>query len=224
VSAAPGALRPELAGLRIAGESGRWTALGFAVDGTSLDLGSVRITLGGAGRGITGWTLRDARAGADIDGLPTATTGAADATDAPAVDDTDAPHLAHPNGAVSIDHVVVTTPDFDRTAAALAAAGLPLRRIRDLGSSRQGFRRLGPAILELVEAKDAPSGPARFWGLVVVVTDLPGLGDRLAPHLGEVRPAVQPGRHIATLSDAAGLGPKVAFMDPDPEYPERGVA
>jgi hypothetical protein len=212
VSAAPDAPRPELAGLQIADDPERWTALGFAVDGSRLDLGRVPITLGGAGRGITGWTLRHTSAGGDVDGLPTATT------EAPST-----PGPAHPNGAVGIDHVVVTTPDFDRTAAALATAGMPLRRIRDLGSSRQGFRRLGPAILELVQDTNAPSGPARFWGLVVVVVDLPGLRDRLAPHLCDVRPALQPGRHIATVSGAAGLGPKVAFMDPDPEYPERGV-
>lgn len=215
MSAASGAPRPELAGLRIADDPERWAALGFTVTGSRLDLGRVPITLGGVGGGITGWTLRHAAAaaaGSALDGLPTI------ATDAPP-----APAPAHPNGAVGIDHVVVTTPDFDRTAAALATAGMPLRRIRDLGSFRQGFRRLGPAILELVEAKDAPSGPARFWGLVVVVADLARLRDRVAPHLGEVRPAVQPGRHIATLSDAAGLGPKLAFMDLDPEYPHRGV-
>ena len=33
---------------------------------------------------------------------------------------------------------------------------MPLRRIRDAGGFRQGFRRLGPAILELVEALGAP--------------------------------------------------------------------
>ena len=32
----------------------------------------------------------------------------------------------HPNGALGIDHVVAITPDFDRTSAALADAGLPL--------------------------------------------------------------------------------------------------
>jgi len=50
---------------------------------------------------------------------------------------------------------------------------------------------------------------------VFVVTDLEGLADRIAPHLGDIRPAVQPDRHIATLAASAGLGPHVAFMDPE---------
>jgi hypothetical protein len=118
---------------------------------------------------------------------------------------------------VGIDHVVVTTPEFDRTAAALSEVGMELRRVRDAGTFRQGFRRLGPAILELVEVPAAPPGPARFWGLVVIVEDLAALAERLGTQLGEVRPAVQPGRHIATLAPSAGLGPNVAFMDPEVE-------
>jgi hypothetical protein len=114
------------------------------------------------------------------------------------------------------------TPDFDRTAAALAAAQLPLRRIREVGAPadpkafRQGFRRLGPAILELVEVKAAPPGPARFWGLVVIVDDLDALERRLTDRLGDIKPAVQVGRHIATVRDHAELGQKLAFMDPEP--------
>ena len=48
------------------------------------------------------------------------------------------------------------TPDFDRTVAALDARGLALRRTRQAGDRRQGFRRLGPAIMEIVEAPEAP--------------------------------------------------------------------
>jgi hypothetical protein len=90
-----------------------------------------------------------------------------------------------------------------------------LKRVRDAGGFRQGFRRLGPAILEIVEAPGMPAGPARFWGLVVTVADLVGVRARLAPHVGEIRDAVQPGRQIATLSQGAGLSPRVAFMDPE---------
>ena len=83
------------------------------------------------------------------------------------------------------------------------------------GGFRQGFRRLGPAILELVQARDAPPGPARFWGLVVVVTDLERLARDLGDRLGPVHAAVQPGRRIATLRPSAGLLQAVAFMDPE---------
>ena len=112
----------------------------------------------------------------------------------------------HPNGALALDHVVITTPDFDRTAAALEAHGMPLRRIREVGDVagtgfRQGFRRLGPGILELVEARQMPPGPARFWGLVVILKDLGWLASQLeAGWVGEPKDAVQPGRQIATVS------------------------
>jgi len=194
--------RPELVELQIADAPDRWEALGFTVVEGTVGVGGVRLRLGRPGRGITAWTLRDARRLIDIDGLATEV-----------VDAETAPTQSHPNGATAIDHVVVFSPDFERTRQALEEAGITLSRIRDGGGFRQGFRRLGPAILELVEAIQAPPGPARFWGLVVTVEDLPGLADRLGDHLSPIRAAVQSGRHIATLRRSAGLTLKVAFMD-----------
>lgn len=197
--------RAELAALQIADPAEAWSALGFTVspDGVIV-LGGVELWLDAAGHGITGWTLRRISVHHDVDGLPTGVT-----TEPPGAE------TGHPNGAMGLDHVVITTPDFDRTGAALEEAGIPLRRVRDAGSFRQGFRRLGPAILEVVEAPKMPIGPARFWGLVVVVADLVGLRTRLAPQVGEIRDAVQEGRRIATLSQDAGLSPRIAFMDPE---------
>jgi hypothetical protein len=196
--------RAELAALQIADPPDAWDALGFTVseDGV-VPLGGVELWLDAGGRGITGWTLRHITLHHDVDGLPTGVTADPPPRTRP-----------HPNGAMALDHVVVTTPDFDRTSAALEGAGIPLRRVREVGEIRQGFRRLGPAILEIVEAPKMPAGPARFWGLVVIVADLVDLRVRLAPHVGEIRDAVQPGRQIATLSEDAGLSPKIAFMDP----------
>jgi hypothetical protein len=122
----------------------------------------------------------------------------------------DAP--GHPNGAIAVDHVVIVTPDFDHTADAVAAAGMPLRRLSERNGARQGFRRLGPAIMEIVQAPEV--GVTQFWGLVVIVSDLDALAERLGDLLRETRPAVQPGRRIAPLRSKAGLGPAVAFMDP----------
>lgn len=197
----------ELAGLRIADPPARWAALGFDIEGERIALGGVELKLGAPGAGIVSWALRGAPVVADIDGLVTTAT----AEPAPAA------KTPHPNGAVALDHVVVITPDFERTAAALEAAGMPLRRIRDAGSFRQGFRRLGPIILELVELTGDvdKGGPARFWGLVVICADLSALRERLHPHLGAIKPAVQPGRHIATLESGGALSTRVAFMDPD---------
>jgi hypothetical protein len=190
----------QLAGLAIADPPERWRALGFAVDDRDrVVLAEVVLALGAVGRGISGWTLRHASSDADIDGLPTSVT-------------TDAPGTAvgvHPNGAIGVDHVVVVTPDFDRSAAALAQRDMELRRIRQAGDRRQGFRRLGPTIMELVEAPEAPA--PGFWGLTIVVADLGVLG----PHVGEARAAVQAGRRIATVGASAGLSTRLALMDPE---------
>jgi hypothetical protein len=217
--------RPELAELQIADQARAWQELGFATGPEGAELGAVRIRFGmGVGdEGITGWTVTGIAAREEIDGLPTT------ALERDAAAPQRAGPLVHPNGAVGLDHVVVTTPDFDRTAAALDQAGMPLRRTRTVGEGeaafRQGFRRLGPAILELVESRRQPPGTARFWGLVVIVSDIDALAARLGPErLSEAKPAVQPGRRIATLRRAAGLSMAVAFMDPEPpREPDAGA-
>ena len=202
--------------LVVGGEPGAWAALGFAMEGDVCVVGDVRIRLAGAdaGRGLSGWSLRgvDAR---DLDGLPTTSSGR------PPPDTTP----AHPNGITAIDHVVAISPDLDRTVAALEAAGLDLRRLREeptpAGAPRQAFFRLGSVILEVVqepaeaiERGGGTSRPAFFWGLALLSDDLEetvaGLGDRV----GEIRPAVQAGRGIATLRRSAGLSVPVALMTP----------
>jgi hypothetical protein len=193
-----------LAALAIADPPERWRALGFTVSGGDrVLLGGVTLQLGAPGRGVTGWTLAGAETEGDICGLATTVTAAQ-----PPV----APGPGHDNGATGLDHLVILAPDYEGTVAAFAARGMPLRRESERDDRRQGFRRLGPAILEIVEASDL-RGPPRFWGLVVVVADLDALHARLAPHLREPRPAVQPGRRIATLGSSAGLSTKLAFMD-----------
>jgi hypothetical protein len=217
----PSSPRPELVELRIADPAERWEALGFTVEDSHADVGGVRLRFGAPGTGIAGWTIRGIEPTSEIDGLPTAVEPEASGPRARQRRATGQlpPTSEHPNQAAAIDHVVVTTPDFDRTAVALEAAGMPLRRIRETPRLRQGFRRLGPAILELVELPEAPDGPARFWGLVAIVPDLPALQERLGDRLGTARDAVQPGRRIATVQDVAGLGLAVAFMTPEPAEP-----
>jgi hypothetical protein len=200
--------RPELAALEIADPPERWEALGFSVSADrELELGGVRLRLGADGDGIVSWTLRGIDETSSIDGLPTRVIDQAVHRAVGGLREHD-----HPNGAIAVDHVVILTPDFDRTADAVAAAGMPLRRLAERNGARQGFRRLGPAIMEIVQAAEA--GETRFWGLVVIVSDLDALAERLGDLLRDVRPAVQPGRRIAPLRSKAGLGPAVAFMDP----------
>ncbi len=196
-------MRPALVALSVGDAPERWEALGFAVTDGGLSLGGVRIELGQPGEGITGWSISGIPPDTELDGLATRSVPA------PAAH----PAEAHPNGAISLDHVVVVTPDFERTAAALTAAEIPLRRIREAAGFRQGFRRLGPAIMEVVESPAVPSGPARFWGLVVVVDELDALAERLGSHLGQARPAVQPGRRIATLAKGGGALPAGGVHD-----------
>jgi hypothetical protein len=207
------AKRPELAALHIADPPERWRALGFHVDERDVAyIGGIDVHLGGPGDGITGWEIGGIEAVESLDGLPTTKATKSTAANPPP---------EHANRATAIDHVVITTPEFDRTAQALERAGIPLSRIANVRSAtiRQGFRRLGGAILELVENPSAPPGPAVFWGLVIVVPDLEAPYPALARHLSDPRPAVQPGRRIATLDRAAALGPRIAFMDPDRAAP-----
>lgn len=169
-------------------------------------VGTVTLQLGASGDGgIAAWALRGV-AGGSLDGLATV------ASDAPARE----PAPAHPNGAIAVDHVVVTTPDLERTLAALEAAGLELRRVRDAGGgARQAFYRLGEAVLEVVgPARPAGDAPAAFWGLALAVDDLDAACARIGALAGAPRDAVQPGRRIATIHRAAGLGTALALLSP----------
>jgi hypothetical protein len=196
--------RAELVALEVGDPPEAWEALGFSVSpDRAIELGGLRLQLGADGEGIVSWTLRGIDRTDEIDGLPTRVIDQSVARDVVG---------SHPNGAIAVDHVVIVTADFDRTAAAVAAAGMPLRREAERNGARQGFRRLGPAIMEIVQAPDV--GGTRFWGLVVIVSDLDAFAERFGDLLSEIRPAVQPGRRIAPLRSKAGLGPAVAFMDP----------
>lgn len=163
--------------------------------------------------GISGWALTGA-ASADLDGLPTELTERPSG-ELPAPGTGNSPH-EHRNGALRIDHIVVSTPALDRTLAAFEAAGLSLRRFREPDEPgppvRQGFFRLGEVILEVVEDPGGGDGPARFWGLTICVADLDACAELLGELIGEVHPAVQPGRRIATLRREAGLGTRVALI------------
>jgi hypothetical protein len=207
---------PTVDELFIADDPDAWRAAGFALEGDLCEVGAVRLRLEGPGRGrgIVAWSVRGAGS-LELDGLPTL------ASEMPPAD-----AGRHPNGVVSIDHLVVITPDLDRTAAGLRDAGFDLRRTREGptpgGSRRQAFFRMGELILELVEAPPGtriasdPAGPARLWGISFLVEELEHTAATLGGLLGAPRAAVQPGRRIATLRKEAGLGPAVAFMTPGP--------
>jgi hypothetical protein len=203
--------------LAIADAPDAWSALGFALDGDTCVVGDVRIRLAGsdAGRGLTGWSLRGVER-TELDGLATTRSERQSPSEQP----------AHPNGVTALDHVVAITPALDRTVAVLEGAGLDLRRIREeptpAGAPRQAFFRLGATILEVVqeppEAIERAGGdrPAFFWGLAFVAPDLDATVAGLGDSVSEIRPAVQPGRRIATLRRSAGLALPIALMTPAP--------
>ena len=210
---------PALTRIVIGDDPAAWRAAGFAVDGDGTQVGAVGLRFTGAAgdepAGITGWAFApDAghpppRPGT-LDGLATTIV------DPPAVTGGDGP--VHLNTTVRLDHVVVLSPDVDRTTEVLGATGLDVRRVRPIPGSDpvrvQVFFRAGEVIIELVGPQEAAGdGPATFFGLAFTVTDLDTTAALLGEHLSEPRSAVQPGRQIATLRHRAlGISVPVAFL------------
>ena len=134
--------------------------------------------------------------------------------------------VCHPNGVTRCDHIVVRSPDWARTASAFEKAGWQEALVRDdvYPGTRLSFFRVGSKgnslTLELVAPLAKKPGkeevPARIWGVTWVAGGgleavAAALGDNF--HLSAGKPAIQPGRRIATLrGDAGGLA--MAFMTP----------
>jgi hypothetical protein len=213
---------PTIDELLVADDVARWADLGFTISDGCCEIGGVRLRFpadadADAGeRGIRAWTLRDL-ADTELDGLPTTASEQPPRGPAP----------AHPNGVVAIDHVVAASPSLDRSVDALRRAGLDLRRMRDEptpgGAPRQAFFRLGAEILELIqepadsiERAGGEGHPARFWGLALRVENLDETARLFGAQVGEIRPAVQRGRRIASLRRAAGLAVPLAFISAAP--------
>jgi hypothetical protein len=193
--------------LTVGGRPASWEALGLVASDGLIPLFGTGIRLTDDDRtGLVGWAVSGLDdAPAFIDGLPTESVAAA------------TPVLAtHPLGAYELDHVVVATDSLERTCGAIAdTTGAPLKRVRELGAIRQGFHRIGGLIVEVVERTGLPEAPASFWGLVLNVEDLDAAVALLGPDLvSPAKPAVQPGRSIATVRTDAGLGLPVALMSP----------
>jgi hypothetical protein len=208
-------MRTLLHGLEIADPPEAWRSAGFSVVDDRLVVGDVVLHLTGEGGGLRGWALTGVAPGRAVDGLPVV-----DVPEPPAV-------ASHPNGVAELDHLVVTSPDRDRTLAALAGVGLEPRRTRDVTlagtPSQQTFLRMGAPILELVTpVEPSGDGPAVLWGLAFTVDDLDATAAVLGPALGRVKDAVQPGRRIASLRHReVGVSVPVAFLDRGEPQPNR---
>jgi hypothetical protein len=207
---------PSIEEIRVGDEPDAWRSAGFTVDDDGVcRAGTVRIRLVGRGEGkyVRSWSLRGVSGEGDVDGLPTV----------PPSGEGPAAPAEHPNGTLLIDHLVVATPDLDRTIGVLEGRGLTLRRTRDTGTygtpMRQAFFRLGEVILEVIgPGEPAGDGPARFFGFAFTVDDLDTTHASLEPHVGRIKEAVQPGRHITTLRHKElDISTAIAFMSPEPQ-------
>ena len=207
-------MSPTVDELFIAAAPDAWAAAGFDVEGDLCEVGTVRLRFGGGGprhHGLVG-ARRQRRS---------TSTGS---TRAPRRLRR-LPERTHPNGVVSIDHLVVITPALDRTSAVLQTAGLDLRRVREGetpgGSRRQAFFRMGELILEVVEAPPTQRRSPRTRAAPRASGASPS-SSRISPprrprsasrSASRATPS-SPGAGSRPSPTEAGLGTAVAFMTP----------
>lgn len=190
-----------------------WAAAGFIPTDDEIIVGSIAVRCADDGGGADRWAIAGDHVPDDIDGI--ATTAVGERTRA---------MPAHPNGVVALDHVVVASPDLDRTTEAFEALGIECRRIRDASrgatAMQQRFFRLGDAIIELV-GPPTPSGdgPATIWGHAFTTADLDGAKATLGDRLSDPKDAVQTGRRIATVRTRdLGITVPIVLMTPHPGH------
>jgi hypothetical protein len=207
-----------LAELALTAPHDSWRAAGLLDESGVARFGSVIVRIQEAQPGgpsaLTGWTFAIDEPGPhEIDGIPTSYVDLAG-------------YQPQRSGMYGFDHVVVMTDSIDRTCSAIhGALDLPLKRIREAGTVRQGFHRAGDAVIEVVETAQHPEPQPFLWGLVFTVADLDEWCGRAGPDVvGEARPAVQPGRRIASIRTQAGLGVPVAVMSAEERAPVRRAA
>jgi hypothetical protein len=189
---------PAVCTITIADEPEAWRAAGFHIEDGTTQVGSITLRLVGRSEGTTGvrsWSWSGLAPVENIDGL--ATEAGTNTTASPGT---------HPNGATIVDHVVVVTPNLERTVPAFEQAGLEVRRVRHTDqygpAFRQVFFRGGETIIELIgpdEPADGDDRDAHFYGLAFTVADLDATVTSLGDGVGEIKDAVQEGRRIATL-------------------------
>ena len=192
-----------LAALRVPGVADPWRALGFTVVGDVIGLANGALRLGAERCSLE---LEAPGSGStSVDGVHVTGGARPDA-------------VAHTNGAVELDHIVIVSDSIERTSAALEdTLGLEQRRLRQTDTVRQAFHRFADApdgtrgcIVEVVERADAVG--AAIWGVVVIVDDLERAVAGSSGLIGAPRQAVQPGRRIASVPRTAGLSVAVAVM------------
>ena len=203
--------------LTIADAPEPWRACGFDVEGDVCVVGETRIRLAGAGagRGLSGWSLRGVGADADLDGLATTISDRPPPSEGP----------VHPNGVAGARprrRDLAGARSHGRRARGRRPGSPPSPRGADAGGrAAPGVLPARGVILEVVQEPDEAiekaggvERPAFFWGLAFLAPDLDAAVATLGERVSEARDAVQPGRRIATLRRSAGLSVPVALMTP----------
>lgn len=204
VASRPG---PALTALALGDSPQLWAQLGFTVEHAAVNVDGVALSLDGPDPGIGGWSLDEVQS-LELQHVPVPTIAAA-VTD----------RVAHANGIIGIDHVVLMVGDLTATRRDLAALGLEIRRERPVElagrSVVQMFAWVGPALLEVVGPREPSTELAHLWGITFVAPDLDVTPVNLGSMAGPARPAVQQGRQIVSLDTrAAGGTVRLAVMSP----------
>lgn len=211
---APAADAPALVEVAVPDDPRSWEDAGFVVQDGRVRLGPLAVRLGApeVRLGFDGHTVTA------FGGIPTEVIGAAPSVSAE----------PHPNGVDGFDHVVIMATDLDGVRTTLADAGLGIRRERPtrLGGSSmtQVFAFAGSVLLEIVAPSEPQADPVRgplfqVWGFAANSADLDATVawfDRHRPGAcSPARPAVQPGRSIATVRRAmCAMALELAIMSP----------
>ena len=113
---------------------------------------------------------------------------------------------------MTMDHVVLLVPSLDDAIATLGAIGLDPRLKMEVGGRPAAFFRAGP-VLEVIES---PVRAPSIFGIAVVADEqLETLALRwraMGVSVGEIKPAIQPGRKIFTVH---GVDAGFAVMSQD---------
>jgi hypothetical protein len=112
-----------------------------------------------------------------------------------------------------VDHVVLLVPDLEAAVATIGRIDLqPRLRMTIPGNRPAAFFRVGP-VLEVVQA---PVRQASLYGIALATTgSLEALSitwKGLGLQVGDIKPAIQPGRRIMTVH---GMDAGFAVMSPD---------
>lgn len=215
--------QPAVVEIVVADEPDAWRSAGFTVTDEVAQIGAIAIRLIGRAdaKRIRSWSWSDLPDGPPDTPPDTPTDkGSIDGLVTAAAPPSTVPPGAHANGSTIVDHVVVVTPNLERTTGAFAARGLDVRRVRDTDQYgapfRQVFFRGGETIIELIGPVDpAPDDdrPAHFFGLAFTVANIDATAAGLGDGVGGLKDAVQPGRRIVTLHhDQYEISVPIAFM------------